>query len=178
MDPADALERARHLLAFLELDEAAGGKVKTYSTGMKKRLSLARALLHRQTVLFLDEPTSGLDPESARAVSDHIRRLAVDEGTTVFPLHAPVEVCRGDHHPLRLRRRGRLLGFGRSDDLARAMGAGMRLELRARACPHRRRAAGNANAWTFDTAGDDDAARIAAAVVAAGGRLTSAARRG
>ena len=64
--------------------EAQDRKLATYSTGMRQRLSLARALLHRPKVLFLDEPTSGLDPESAQNVNQMIQNLARKEGVTIF----------------------------------------------------------------------------------------------
>ena len=54
------------------------------STGMRQRLSLARALIHEPEILFLDEPTSGLDPESAQNVHAMIRSLAREKGITVF----------------------------------------------------------------------------------------------
>lgn len=64
------------LLEKLELKEAAEQKLAAYSTGMRQRLSLARAMIHRPEVLFLDEPTSGLDPESAQNVNRLIREMA------------------------------------------------------------------------------------------------------
>ena len=75
--------RVEDLLDAVSLSDAATRKVKTYSTGMKQRLLVARALLNRPRVLFLDEPTRGLDPTSAREVRDLVREQARG-GTTVF----------------------------------------------------------------------------------------------
>ncbi len=75
--------RVDELLEAVGLGEAAGRKVKTYSSGMKQRLLVARALLNRPRVLFLDEPTRGLDPTSAREVREMVREQA-RQGTTVF----------------------------------------------------------------------------------------------
>ncbi len=75
--------RGTELLARVGLTEAADRKVGGYSGGMKRRLDLALALLHRPQLLFLDEPTTGLDPQSRAALWDEVRRLA-GEGVTVF----------------------------------------------------------------------------------------------
>jgi ABC-2 type transport system ATP-binding protein len=77
-------ERSEELLERVGLTEAADRKVKTYSGGMKRRLDLALALVHRPSILFLDEPTTGLDPQSRNALWAEVARLARDDGVTVF----------------------------------------------------------------------------------------------
>jgi ABC-2 type transport system ATP-binding protein len=81
---AERARRADELLARVGLTEAADRKVRGYSGGMKRRLDLALALVHRPRVLFLDEPTTGLDPQSRTALWDEVARLARDDGVTVF----------------------------------------------------------------------------------------------
>jgi ABC-2 type transport system ATP-binding protein len=76
--------RADALLERVGLTEAADRKVGGYSGGMKRRLDLALALVHRPRVLFLDEPTTGLDPQSRSAMWDEVARLAREDGVTVF----------------------------------------------------------------------------------------------
>jgi ABC-2 type transport system ATP-binding protein len=80
---AERGQRGRELLARVGLTDAAERKVGGYSGGMKRRLDLALALVHRPRILFLDEPTTGLDPQSRAALWDEVRRLA-DDGVTVF----------------------------------------------------------------------------------------------
>lgn len=75
--------RGTELLERVGLTEAAERKVGGYSGGMKRRLDLALALVHRPRILFLDEPTTGLDVQSRTALWDEVRRLA-EEGVTVF----------------------------------------------------------------------------------------------
>ncbi|HEX4831688.1 MAG TPA: ATP-binding cassette domain-containing protein [Trebonia sp.] len=79
----DARSRATELLERFDLSDAGGRLVRTYSGGMRRRLDLAAALMHRPPLLFLDEPTTGLDPESRLGLWDIVRDL-VQEGTTVL----------------------------------------------------------------------------------------------
>jgi ABC-2 type transport system ATP-binding protein len=76
--------RAQELLERVGLTEAADRRVGGYSGGMKRRLDLALALMHRPRILFLDEPTTGLDPQSRAALWEEVSRLAREEGMTVF----------------------------------------------------------------------------------------------
>ena len=83
--PADVREaRIRELLTMVELWDRRRGSVRTFSGGMKRRLEIARGLLHRPRVLFLDEPTLGLDPQTRRHIWDYLRRLREGEGLTIF----------------------------------------------------------------------------------------------
>jgi ABC-2 type transport system ATP-binding protein len=77
-------QRSDELLMRVGLTEAADRKIRGYSGGMKRRLDLALALVHRPRILFLDEPTTGLDIQSRTALWDEVGRLARDEGVTVF----------------------------------------------------------------------------------------------
>jgi ABC-2 type transport system ATP-binding protein len=80
---SDARERAAQLLERVGLTDAGDRRVGGYSGGMRRRLDLALALVHRPHVLFLDEPTTGLDPTSRQALWREVRALH-EEGTTVF----------------------------------------------------------------------------------------------
>ena len=76
--------RGDELLERVGLTDAADRRVNGYSGGMKRRLDLALALVHRPRVLFLDEPTTGLDPQSRADLWQEVSRLAREEGVTVF----------------------------------------------------------------------------------------------
>jgi ABC-2 type transport system ATP-binding protein len=80
----EARERTQSLLERVGLTQAADRRVGGYSGGMKRRLDLALALVHRPRILFLDEPTTGLDVQSRSALWDEVQRLAADRGVTVF----------------------------------------------------------------------------------------------
>ncbi|MFF2019304.1 ABC transporter ATP-binding protein [Paenibacillus sp. NPDC058177] len=77
-------QRIDEVIKLVGLDNRIHDKVKTYSLGMRQRLGVAQALLHRPKLLILDEPTNGLDPQGIRELRDYLRRLCQQEGTTVF----------------------------------------------------------------------------------------------
>jgi ABC-2 type transport system ATP-binding protein len=77
-------ERVQQLLGFVELWERRNNLVREFSGGMKRRLEIARGLLHHPKVLFLDEPTLGLDPQTRNHMWSYLRNLNQTEGTTIF----------------------------------------------------------------------------------------------
>jgi len=83
--PASVRERRiKEMLTMVELWDKRHNEVRTYSGGMKRRLEVARGLLHHPEVLFLDEPTLGLDPQTRNRIWEYIIELRQHEGTTIF----------------------------------------------------------------------------------------------
>jgi ABC-2 type transport system ATP-binding protein len=77
-------QRSEELLKFVELWDRKNSLVKEFSGGMKRRLEIARGLLHHPKIIFLDEPTLGLDPQTRNHMWNYLRELNKSEGTTVF----------------------------------------------------------------------------------------------
>jgi ABC-2 type transport system ATP-binding protein len=117
---AAVLHRVDEVLAQVELDDARDRRVGTFSSGMKQRLLLARALLARPRVLLLDEPTRSLDPLSARRFRAFLRDEVVGrQGCTVLlATHAPDEALALCDR-VGVLHRGRLLAVGTAESLAR-----------------------------------------------------------
>ena len=84
MNSDEIKKRVNELLGLVGLEEAAEKRARNYSGGMKKRLDLATALIHKPKLLFLDEPTTGLDPQSRAAIWSYLEKLNKDEGITIF----------------------------------------------------------------------------------------------
>ncbi|MFF5880251.1 ATP-binding cassette domain-containing protein [Streptomyces californicus] len=122
MSGDEAAARADELLALIGLEDAADRLVKTYSGGMKRRLDLALALVHRPEVLFLDEPTNGLDPVARRRVWDQVRALR-DAGTTVLLTTQYLEEADQLADRVAIIDGGKIVAEGTPDELKRAHGA-------------------------------------------------------
>jgi ABC-2 type transport system ATP-binding protein len=118
---AERDERGRELLARVGLTDAADRKVGGYSGGMKRRLDLALALVHRPRLLFLDEPTTGLDPQSRAALWDEVRRLAAD-GVTVFLTTQYLEEADVLADRVGIIDRGKIVAEGSPAELKAAIG--------------------------------------------------------
>jgi len=121
---ADRKERMAHWLEYVELVDRRDSLVKTLSGGMKRRLQIARALLHRPQVLFLDEPTVGLDPQTRRRLWEIIRDLNKQGMTMLLTTHYMEEVeylC--DH--LGIMDNGQLIEMGTVEELRQRHGEGL-----------------------------------------------------
>jgi ABC-2 type transport system ATP-binding protein len=118
---SDGAGRGAEFLERVGLLDAADRKVATYSGGMKRRLDLALALVHRPRVLFLDEPTTGLDPQSRAALWDEVRRLA-REGATVFLTTQYLEEADVLADRVGIIHRGQIVAEGTPEALKREVG--------------------------------------------------------
>ena len=112
-------ERINALLTEFELADRADEKVGGYSKGMKQRLALARALLHKPEVLFLDEPTAALDPVAARHVHSLVDTLARRDGCTVFLCTHNLVEAQKLCDRVAVMEHGRLVALGTPSDLTR-----------------------------------------------------------
>jgi len=110
-------ERSEKLLALFELGERRGSPVKTFSGGMRRRLEIARGLLHTPRVLFLDEPTLGLDPQSRNQMWTHVQRLNQTEGVTVFLTTHYMDEADRVAHRIAVIDHGRIVAIGSSAEL-------------------------------------------------------------
>src|SRR3954469_17491367 len=105
-------ERIEMLMRLFELWERRDSQVKTFSGGMKRRLEIARGLLHLPKILFLDEPTLGLDPQSRNQMWTHVRHLNQTEGVTVFLTTHYMDEAERVAHRIAVIDHGRIVAQG------------------------------------------------------------------
>lgn len=122
MGKEECRTRIRELLAYVELTDRAQDMVGTFSGGMKRRLMIARALLHSPKVLFLDEPTVGLDPQVRRRLWDLIRRMK-NEGLTVLLTTHYIEEAENLCQRVAIMDKGKLIALDSPQALCQGLGA-------------------------------------------------------
>lgn len=120
LQPAEIAERAQELLALMELDAEPRKLVVEYSHGMKKKLSLACALIHRPEILFLDEPFEGVDAIASRTLKGLLSRLTA-RGLTVFLTSHVLEIVERLCTDIAIISQGRLVAAGSLDELRRGI---------------------------------------------------------
>src|SRR6266487_5374525 len=114
-------ERISRLIQALDLEGKQGDTISGYSQGMKQKVALMGAILHRPRVLLLDEPLNGLDPKSARVVKELVHGLARDGVTTVFSTHI-LEIAEAICDRLTILQNGRVLAEGTAEELRQKAG--------------------------------------------------------
>ena len=110
------------VLDLVDIGDAIDRRIGTYSGGMKRRLDLAAALVHRPEVLFLDEPTTGLDPLSRASVWAEIRRLNGELGMTIFLTTQYLDEADALADRVGIIDRGRVVAEGTPEELKRSIG--------------------------------------------------------
>jgi ABC-2 type transport system ATP-binding protein len=110
-------DRIEEALAFMDLLDAAGELVRTYSGGMIRRLEIAQALIHRPAIVFLDEPTVGLDPVAKHSVWERLSDLCARYGATVLLTTHEMDEAESVCQRIAIMHRGRLVASGTPDEL-------------------------------------------------------------
>jgi ABC-2 type transport system ATP-binding protein len=123
MNGVDIKKRVDELLVLVGLEAAAEKRARNYSGGMKKRLDLATALIHKPKLLFLDEPTTGLDPQSRGAIWNYLQKLNKEEGITIFLTTQYLEEADKLCKRLSIIDAGKIVANGSPIDLKRQIGA-------------------------------------------------------
>jgi ABC-2 type transport system ATP-binding protein len=122
MPRADRAARIEELLKIVELADRQRDRVKAYSGGMRRRLELARGLLHRPKILFLDEPTLGLDPQTRVHIWDYIRKLNAEERVTIVLTTHYMDEADQLCHRLAIIDKGRIVARGTPAELKAQIG--------------------------------------------------------
>lgn len=109
--------RIEELLKFVDLWDRKDSLVKEFSGGMKRRLEIARSLLHHPKVLFLDEPSLGLDPQTRNHLWDYVKKLNIEEGVTVFLTTHYMEEAEKVADRVAIIDHGKIIAIGSSAEL-------------------------------------------------------------
>lgn len=110
-------ERIEELLKFVDLHDRKDDFVKNFSGGMKRRLEIARGLLHHPKIIFLDEPTLGLDPQTRNRMWEYLHKLNREEGITVFFTTHYMEEADRNANRIAVMDRGTIIALATGDEL-------------------------------------------------------------
>ncbi|MGB9728096.1 MAG: ABC transporter ATP-binding protein [Nitrososphaeria archaeon] len=127
MSPDEKRKRIEEFIKALDLEGREGDIISSYSEGMKQKIVIISALMHKPELLLLDEPLSGLDPKSARIIKDLLRQLASQGVATIMSTHI-LEIAQAMCDRIGIMYRGRLLALGTMEELrqmAKMPGSGL-----------------------------------------------------
>jgi len=116
MQPEEKKSRINEYLKALQLEGREGDMINSYSEGMKQKIALISAFLHRPKLLIMDEPLNGLDPRSARIVKDFLQELKRQGVTSVLSTHV-LEIAQAMCDRIGIMYRGQLLALGNMSEL-------------------------------------------------------------
>jgi ABC-2 type transport system ATP-binding protein len=113
-------QRIQQLLSYVGLWERRDDYVKTFSGGMKRRLEIARGLVHHPKILFLDEPTIGLDPQTRNLMWAYLKQLNKEEKMTIFFTTHYIEEAEQTAHRIAIIDKGKIIKMGTPKELMKA----------------------------------------------------------
>ncbi len=119
---AQRSKRIEELLQLVELWERKDSMIKTFSGGMRRRLEIARGLLHEPKVLFLDEPTLGLDTQTRNLMWDYVKKLSDEKGMTIFFTTHYLDEAEAVAERIAIIDHGKIVAFGTTSELCKQTG--------------------------------------------------------
>jgi ABC-2 type transport system ATP-binding protein len=120
--------RVDEVLEIIGLTERQKDHVGKFSGGMKRRVNIGAALLHKPEVIIMDEPTVGIDPQSRRHILDNVKELNLQGMTVLYTTHYMEEAAELSHH-IAIMDKGRIIAYGTHDELIRMVGEQTRIDI-------------------------------------------------
>lgn len=125
---SDLKKRVDEVLEMIGLTERQKDRIGKYSGGMKRRVNIAAALMHKPDVVIMDEPTVGIDPQSRRHILDNVKELNRQGMTVLYTTHYMEEAAELSDH-IAIMDQGRIIAFGTHDELIKMVGEQTRIDL-------------------------------------------------
>lgn len=125
---ADLKQRVDEVLEIIGLADRQKDQVGKFSGGMKRRVNIGAALLHKPEVVIMDEPTVGIDPQSRRHILDNVKELNQQGMTVLYTTHYMEEAAELSHH-IAIMDKGKVIAYGTHDELIKMVGEQTRIDL-------------------------------------------------